>query len=114
MFKQFKKNILSIKELASPEALLKVINSIQQAAADSINPMISKIQNDSVILSNVTLTSGKRNTINHLLNRNLQGWKIIRQRAESRIWDQQDHNPSPNLTLWLWTANTVVVDIEVF
>lgn len=114
MFKVFRKQVLSVKELATPENLLKVINTIQQNISDTTDNMARKVQSDSIILTNISLKSGNNNIINHTLSRKLTGWKIVRQRAEARIWDTQDSNPSPNLTLWLSTGADVIVDIEVF
>lgn len=86
---------------------------MQTQWASQLNPVIAKPQVQSSILKNVTLTSGT-NTINHLLGRPLQGWKIVRQRGPASIYDLQDTNQMPNLTLVLNSSAGVVVDIEVF
>lgn len=54
------------------------------------------------------------NSINHGLGRNLNGWQIVRQRAQASIWDSQDSNQTPNLTLALNSSAAVVCDIYVF
>jgi hypothetical protein len=68
---------------------------------------------DTSILENVKLSVGT-NVINHLLGRKLQGWRIVRQRAASEIYDQQDSNQTPQLTLVLVSSAAVTVNLEVF
>lgn len=64
-------------------------------------------------LRQVSLKAG-HNVINHLLGRTLQGWSIVRQRASSSVYDTQDTNQMPELTLYLTASADVVVDIQVF
>lgn len=93
----------SIRELSMMETQWK----------SQLDPLLAKPTSQSSILKKVSLVSGS-NTINHLLGRDLQGWKITRQRAAASIYDNQDSNQSPNLTLILVSSASVVVDIEVF
>lgn len=65
------------------------------------------------LLTGQTLFVGA-NSINHGLGRNLNGWQIVRQRAQADIWDSQDANKTPNLTLALNSSAAVVCDIYVF
>ena len=65
------------------------------------------------ILSGIDLVTGA-NTINHGLGRSLQGWRIVRQRGVASLYDTQDNNPRPMLTLQLMSSAPVTVDIEVF
>lgn len=97
-----------------PENILRVINTLQGNIEDSLTPLLSKTQNDSTVLTNITLSSTTTNVINHTLGRTLTGWKVVRQRAQASIWDSQDSNTSPGLTLLLNTTANVVVDLEVF
>lgn len=113
-FKKLQKLYLSQEDVKDPGDLARVINTLQANAADSINPMASKIQNDSVLLTSVVLKSGQVNIINHTLGRTLTGWTVIRQRAQAQLWDTQDSNAAPNLTLWLNTSANVTVDLLVF
>src|ERR1035438_7179512 len=62
------------------------------------------------LLIGQTLSVGA-NSINHGLGRNLNGWQIVRQRAQANIWDSQDANKTPNLTLALNSSAAVVVDL---
>lgn len=91
----------------------KVLSLMQNVWSSIINPFLSNPSLQSNILKNVSLVTGS-NTINHLLGRNLQGWRIIRLRAAASIYDAQDSNPRPNLTLILVASAPVVADIEVF
>jgi len=113
-FKQFTKLFISALDFQTPDAAMRIINQLQQNIQGSFGPLVGNIQNDSQILENVSLTTGS-NIINHRLGRNLKGWKITRMRSQfSSIYDTQDSNPSPNLTLLLNSSVNVVVDIEVF
>lgn len=91
----------------------KDMTLMQNNWSAQINPLLSNPSLQSNILKKVTLNAGTT-VINHLLGRTLQGYRIIRQRAESSIWDSQDLNQSPQLTLVLNSTNVVVCDIEVF
>lgn len=81
--------------------------------ASIIDPIISNPANNSSILQSVSLVTGS-NVVNHKLGRKLQGWTIIRQRAAASIYDTQDSNQMPQLTLQLVASAPVVVDLEVF
>jgi hypothetical protein len=114
-FQSFNKQILSAANLSDPANVLRVINTLQNNIQNSINPMVSKIQNDSTQLISVSLLAGQNNIINHTLNRILNGWSIVRMRSvAAKIYDTQDNNPSPNLTLWLTPDVNVTVDILVY
>jgi len=78
-----------------------------------LNPLIGNPLNNASILKNVVLTSGG-NHISTLLGRPLQGWYIVRQRGAASIYDLQDANQSPDLTLLLYSSTGVSVDIAVF
>lgn len=86
---------------------------MQTLWASQIDPIITRPQLNSNILKNVPLVTGS-NTINHLLGRKLQGWKLTRIRSAASVYDDQDSNQSPALTLILVSDANVVVDLEVF
>lgn len=81
--------------------------------AKILNPIISNPSLQSILLQNISLASGA-NVINHKLGRKLQGWKIVRQRASASVYDTQDTNIHPDLTLFLTSSGIVSVDLEVF
>ena len=86
---------------------------MQSQWSSQLNPVLAKPQIQSSILKNVALTTGT-NTINHLLGRPLQGWKVIRLRGPATIYDLQDTNQMQNLTLVLSSSANVVIDLEIF
>lgn len=86
---------------------------MQNKWASILNPVIANPVNSNNILKNVKLGSGL-NTIDHLLQRPLQGWIIVRQRGAATFYDQQDSNQSPQLTLKLNSSAAVSVDILVY
>lgn len=81
--------------------------------ASQLDPMLANPSNNASILKSVSLAAGS-NTVNHLLGRPLQGWRIVRQRALASVYDTQDSNPTPALTLSLVSSAAVTVDLEVF
>jgi hypothetical protein len=81
--------------------------------ASILNPFLSNPANNSLILENVSLAAGA-NVVNHKLGRKLSGWKTTRVRASATIYDTQDSNQTPQLTLQLVSSADVVVDLEVF
>jgi hypothetical protein len=78
-----------------------------------LNPLLANPSLQSVILQNVSLQMGL-NTINHGLGRKLLGWRVVRLRATATIFDVQDTNSTPALTLILNSSAPVVVNLEVF
>ena len=113
-YKKFNKQVLSKDNLSKPDDLLRVVNTLQNNIESSFAPIVSNIQNDSTIISNINLIAGKVNIINHTLNRNLMGYNIILKSAKSDICDNQSENTSQNLTLWLYCENNCTESIEVF
>lgn len=82
--------------------------------ASILNPLLSNPALASIVLESISLATGA-NVINHKLGRRLQGWKIVRMRNNfSQVYDTQDANPTPQLTLNLNASADVVVDLEVF
>lgn len=86
---------------------------MQTKWASQLNPLLKLPTNQGLILQEVELTTGN-NVVNHLLGRNLQGWFLVRKRAAAEIYDTQDDNSMPNLTLQLNTNADVSVDLFVF
>lgn len=69
---------------------------------------------DGILLKDIDLVSASTNELNHSLGREIQGWIVVRQRASAIIWDDQDNNSRPELTLRLNTSADVTVDLWVF
>ena len=69
---------------------------------------------DGLALTSITLTAGSVNEINHQLGREIQGWIITGQNAQSDIWDSQSGNPRRERTLRLNASATVTVNLWVF
>lgn len=113
-FKKFKKLVLDEENLENPSSVLRVINQLQTNIEEAFTPLVERTQNDSIVLMGIPLVTGRNNIVSHTLGRKLQGWKLARLRAPAQVWDTQDLNKSPTLSLWLSCSADVVVDIEVF
>lgn len=86
---------------------------LETAWSSLLNPIIDNPVNKSILLKNVKLVTGS-NSINTTLGRNLQGWSIVRQRSAGTVYDNQDNNPKPNLTLLLISSADMTIDLQVF
>lgn len=86
---------------------------LQSNWATLLNPVLDNPIVNGQILEGVQLAVGS-NTINHKLGRKLRGWWIVRQRATGSVYDTQDTNPTPAVTLKLTSDAIVSVDLLVF
>lgn len=102
------KNKLPIMQSDSEQFLL-----MQTRWASVIEPLLSNPIVNGAVLRQVSLVSGA-NVINHKLGRKLQGWLLARKRGAAEIYDTQDSNNMPNLTLTLTSDAVVSVDLYVW
>lgn len=91
----------------------RLINQLQSNILPPLKTLINNPSLLGVILTQVSLANGTT-VIQTTLNRTLQGWYIVRQRASAIIYDTQDTNPNPQSTLILVSNAAVVCDIYVF
>lgn len=91
----------------------RITNQIQDNISKVTTPLTAIPLNSGSLLQSVSLVSGA-NSVNHKLGRALVGWFIVRQRAAASVYDTQDTNPTPTLTLNLVSSANVVVDVYVF
>lgn len=105
-------SIKPIKKLQGFED--KLVDRFQDNVENFTNQLSQKSIIDGQILKQVNLISGSINEIPHKLGRELIGWYVIRNRANSVIWDSQDSNLRKTLTLILECSADTVVDLWVF
>ena len=86
---------------------------VQVYVAQAIESLSSSPLLDGILLKNIQLASGTT-SVQHKLNRVLQGYLIVRKRSNVDIWDSQDSNSNPSKTLNLEASATVNVDLYVF
>lgn len=91
----------------------QALGLMQTSWASQLNPLLFSPLAAPILLKNVSLVSGD-NTINHLLGKSLIGWAVVRQRSAATLYDKQDVNSMPSLTLVLNASASVVVDLIVF
>jgi hypothetical protein len=86
----------------------------QDRWASIINPVLKNPATNPLLLQNVILNSGN-NVVNHMLGQKLQGWYVVRMKNNfAQIYDTQDTNQTPALTLNLNSSTGVTVDLLVF
>lgn len=66
------------------------------------------------LLTSQAISSSAFTEVAHGLGRTLRGWIPVRVRADVRLWDGQDTNPRPEMTLRLRASAAVTVDLLVF
>lgn len=86
---------------------------LQTKWKQAIEPVLSLPINSGLLLQGVQLVNGA-NSVNHLLGRKLVGWFITRLRQSATVYDTQDSNQRPQLTLDLVASANCTVDIYVF
>lgn len=86
---------------------------MQTTWASQLDPIIANPLVKGNILQKISLVSGV-NVINHKLGRKLQGWYTSRVRAAVQLYDTQDSNQTPDLTLVLVADAPAVIDLVVF
>lgn len=104
---------MSLPKFQQVKTDIQDLQTVQTNLVRTLNPVFDTQTLGGNILKNIALTTGS-NTISHKLGRNLVGWQIVRQRAASTIYDTQDSNSTPQLTLLLNSSAAVVVDIYCF
>jgi hypothetical protein len=104
---------MPLEKLARVQTVSKEINQLQENVIRSVEPVLDNPLVDGVLLQSIILLSGG-NTINHKLGRRLKGWIVTRIRASATIYDTQDTNLFPDLTLKLTASANVTVDLYVF
>jgi len=85
----------------------------QQSQASALQPLLRNPITNGIILEKVALLVGS-NTIQHKLDRKLQGWVLVRKGAAADVYDTQDTNTTPDRTLVLVSDAVVTVNIYVF
>lgn len=87
---------------------------LQVKWASILNVLLGNPVLDSSFIENVSLTTGA-NQVNHKLGRKLQGWSIVRYKgAWAEVYDTQDTNKIPELTLNLVSSAPVTISLVVF
>lgn len=105
---------MSIRDFKTIPSDVDEVNKLQNNIVQYVQPITSSQIIDGLVLKSISLNASITNKISHKLGRELIGWIIIRQRGDSRIWDDQDNNPGKRNTLNLKCSSNVIVDIWVF
>jgi hypothetical protein len=79
--------------------------------AATINPILALPILNGTMIDTINLTSGVPLAINHLLQRNPQGWFLVDNTANASVWRTQPFNKN---TLTLQSSATTTISIWVF
>ena len=90
------------------------ISAVQDNVADYLNQLDRLPQLDSHIIRDVVLNSAVDNQVAHELNRNIEGWQIIRKNANAVVWESSTTNPSPTKFVLLRASAACKVTILFF
>lgn len=104
-------DLRTFKKVSSgPPELLKLQSNVDQFLQTLlINPLLS-----GVLIEDVKLTTGITNKIEHKLDRELQGYIIVKKNANSIIYDSQSSNLLSSKTLNLLCTANVTISLWVF
>ena len=86
---------------------------MQNQWSTQLQPLLDNPLMHGLLLQNISLGTGST-SVNHTLGRRLVGWFVTRKRNGAVIYDTQDSNPMPALTLNLVSDMAAVVDIYVY
>lgn len=92
---------------------VRELSQMQTQWASQLNPVVASPIVLGHQLKNVELASGS-NVVNHGLGKTLTGWFIVRQRSAATMYDTQDSNQMPQLTLNLTASAPVSIDLWVY
>ena len=87
---------------------------MQDSVSASFNALSKNFILDSVLVENVQLTNGVDNTVSHTLGRNFKGWLVVRNNAESVIYESSTANDVPNRQIILNCSADVLVSLFIF
>lgn len=90
-----------------------VLQLMQNQWGQMLNPLLRNPLINGRLVENVNLSTGD-NTINHLLDRKLQGWFITRIGAAATIYDKQATNPNTQQTLILNSSANATISLWCF
>lgn len=88
------------------------IQKLQDALNKVFNSITAKEIIDGRLISNVVLTTGSANEVNHGLGVPVRGWIVVGKNANANIWSSA--SSTPNSTLILNTSANVTVSLWVF
>lgn len=97
------------KEVPSVQIPDEKINRMQGNILQAVNQLVKVPFSEGLLLKNQTLQSGA-NTVNHRLQREIQGYLILKQNAAATIFGGNYGRTSVTLT----ASATVTVDLWVF
>lgn len=104
----------SFKGFKKLDAESREVNQLQENIEQFVKPIQNCPLIDGVLVRDICLVAGEVNEIKHKLGRKPIGWLITRKRADSRIWDLQDTNPTPGKTLSIACSHACQIDIWIF
>lgn len=79
--------------------------------AAELNPLLANPVNNSLLIQNVFIPGSTSTAINHKLGRQMQGWAVVDQNANSVIWRVA---PLNDKTITLRTSADVTISLAVF
>ena len=91
----------------------RLVNQLQSNIVTPLNDLLKNEIVNNNILKDVKLVIGL-NHINHLLGRELIGWFVIRRTSDAVIYDAQNTNKTPDVTLILYSDAVATISLEVF
>ncbi len=105
---------MSINAFKKIDTSDRVVSTIQNNVDAVFRQILAQQILNGNIIKDVPLITGQNNLVNTGLAGKLTGWIVIRNRANSVVWDAQDTNLDPTKTLVLLCSANTTVDLLVF
>lgn len=90
------------------------VQQLQDAVGVVLQDLRGRTLIDGRLVEGVVLAAAQINVVDHLLNRPVRGYIVVRASASANVWDTQDKNVTPSRSLHLWTSAAVTVTLWVF
>lgn len=90
------------------------INKLQDELESAISQITKKHQLDSIILTDISVTTGSANIIPHKLGRKYSGWRVVDRTAASVIYRDTSTGQSTSKFIALNTTVNDTISLEVW
>lgn len=87
---------------------------IQRNIQDVLDPISEQIHLDSILIQDISLTTGATNYINHTLGRSISGWTVHKKNAQADIWEDTSVSVNSSKQLVLQCSANVTCDLVVY
>lgn len=104
---------MAIQSFQKYRVVSEDLNLVQDACSLVFRDIVRREVIDGILIKEVSLLASKTNLVSHGLNREPQGYIVVKRDADCRIWDTGE-SVTPKKTIGLKTSADVTVNLWVF